>query len=165
MDETAQSPARLKRSNARDIPYWQLLQVWNIASLDEAYRTAEGEEMLPMIHLLPSERPSVEEEAIAEERVRMLYAALAMLTPMEERIIRLRFGVGSPSTDAYYGTDRVKLDRARTLEEVGEIVGRTRERIRQIEQVALGKLAAAYRQLEQPKRRMPRHVRVAVRPI
>ena len=55
-----------------------------------------------------------------------LDSALATLTPREERVLRLRFGL---------------LDgRARTLEEVGKEFGVTRERIRQIESKAIKKL-------------------------
>ena len=52
--------------------------------------------------------------------------ALARLTPREERILRMRFGIGV--TDEH------------TLEEVGKTFGVTRERIRQIEAKALQKL-------------------------
>jgi RNA polymerase primary sigma factor len=52
--------------------------------------------------------------------------ALAKLTPREERILRMRFGIGV--TDEH------------TLEEVGKTFGVTRERIRQIEAKALQKL-------------------------
>lgn len=51
---------------------------------------------------------------------------LATLTPREERIVRMRFGIG--------------LDRDHTLESVGQEYGVTRERIRQIEAKALRKL-------------------------
>jgi RNA polymerase primary sigma factor len=51
---------------------------------------------------------------------------LSGLTPREERIIRMRFGIGSSSEH--------------TLEEVGKTFGVTRERIRQIEAKALRKL-------------------------
>jgi RNA polymerase primary sigma factor len=51
--------------------------------------------------------------------------ALAQLTPREERILRMRFGIGM--------TDH-------TLEQVGKTFGLTRERIRQIEVKALQKL-------------------------
>ena len=51
---------------------------------------------------------------------------LATLTPREEKIIRMRFGI------------REKSDY--TLEETGEVFGVTRERIRQIEATALRKL-------------------------
>ena len=55
-----------------------------------------------------------------------LYAeALAQLTPREERILRMRFGIGMAD---------------HTLEQVGKTFGVTRERIRQIEAKALQKL-------------------------
>jgi len=52
--------------------------------------------------------------------------ALAFLTPREERIIRMRFGIG--------------MNKDHTLEEVGVQFSVTRERIRQIEAKALRKL-------------------------
>src|ERR1700730_274082 len=52
--------------------------------------------------------------------------ALARLTPREERIMRMRFGIGMESNH--------------TLEEVGNQFSVTRERIRQIEANALRKL-------------------------
>jgi RNA polymerase primary sigma factor len=52
--------------------------------------------------------------------------ALADLTPREQRILRIRFGIGSTADH--------------TLEEIGKEFGVTRERIRQIEAKALEKL-------------------------
>lgn len=51
---------------------------------------------------------------------------LTTLTPREEKIIRMRFGIREKSTH--------------TLEETGKVFGITRERIRQIEAIALKKL-------------------------
>ena len=51
---------------------------------------------------------------------------LSMLTPREEKVLRMRFGIGEESTH--------------TLEEVGQTFAVTRERIRQIETQALRKL-------------------------
>ena len=51
---------------------------------------------------------------------------LSTLTPREERVLRLRFGIDD--------------GRTRTLEEVGKEFNVTRERIRQIEARALRKL-------------------------
>ncbi len=51
---------------------------------------------------------------------------LRMLPPNEERVLRMRFGIG--------------FDREYTLEEIGQSFGLTRERIRQIEAQALQKL-------------------------
>jgi DNA-directed RNA polymerase sigma subunit (sigma70/sigma32) len=48
------------------------------------------------------------------------------LTPKEEKVIRMRFGIG--------------VDRDHTLEEVGRHLFITRERVRQIEAKALRKL-------------------------
>jgi RNA polymerase primary sigma factor len=65
---------------------------------------------------------AVEAAALA----RVLGEALAGLTPREQRVLRLRFGIG--------GADDL------TLAEVGKVFGVTRERIRQIEAKALEKL-------------------------
>jgi len=62
----------------------------------------------------------------AHELARKTYQALATLTPREERVLRLRFGIGEEASA--------------TLEEVGHEFEVTRERIRQIEAKALGKL-------------------------
>jgi RNA polymerase primary sigma factor len=51
---------------------------------------------------------------------------LASLTPREERVLRMRFGIG--------------MNTENTLEEVGQQFSLTRERIRQIEAKALRKL-------------------------
>ncbi|MFK7992141.1 MAG: sigma-70 family RNA polymerase sigma factor [Sandaracinaceae bacterium] len=52
--------------------------------------------------------------------------ALSVLTPREEKILRMRFGIGASEVH--------------TLAEVGEVFGVSRERIRQIEALALRKL-------------------------
>ena len=59
---------------------------------------------------------------LAEE----IWKVLAMLTPREEKVLRMRFGIGERSDH--------------TLEEVGRELAVTRERIRQIETKALQKL-------------------------
>jgi RNA polymerase primary sigma factor len=57
---------------------------------------------------------------------RYLLKILHTLTPREEKVIRMRFGIG--------------LDRHYTLEEVGGYLSITRERVRQIEATAMRKL-------------------------
>lgn len=66
------------------------------------------------------------EAASAQLLREQLEHSLDTLTPREEKVLRLRFGLDD--------------GRARTLEEVGQIFGVTRERIRQIEAKALRKL-------------------------
>ncbi|MBO4962195.1 MAG: sigma-70 family RNA polymerase sigma factor, partial [Clostridia bacterium] len=66
-------------------------------------------------------------EIVAQSMLKdQLLAVLATLTPREEKVLRLRFGIDD--------------GRQRTLEEVGKEFNVTRERIRQIEAKALRKL-------------------------
>lgn len=66
-------------------------------------------------------------ELVAEQFLKEITSKqLSTLTPREERVLRMRFGIGMTSDH--------------TLEEVGEQFGVTRERIRQIEAKALRKL-------------------------
>jgi RNA polymerase primary sigma factor len=70
--------------------------------------------------------PSPVEAAIRSNLGELTRKVLATLTPREEQILRMRFGIGQ-QTDC-------------TLEEVGKLFAVTRERIRQIEAKALRKL-------------------------
>lgn len=70
--------------------------------------------------------PSPMQEAVIENLKEQTQDLLATLTPREEKILRMRFGIGE------------KTDH--TLEEVGQDFNLTRERIRQIEAKALEKL-------------------------
>ncbi|MDA2920670.1 RNA polymerase sigma factor RpoD, partial [Desulfobacterota bacterium AH_259_B03_O07] len=67
---------------------------------------------------------SVSDKAALMRRIR---EALTLLTPREEEIIRLRFGIDQRGTNS--------------LDEIGGKFDLTRERIRQIEKAALEKLA------------------------
>lgn len=68
----------------------------------------------------------------------MLERALTTLSPREEKVLRLRFGL----SDGH----------EHTLEEIGEDFAVTRDRIRQIEAVALHKL-------RRPSRWLPKSVK------
>ena len=72
------------------------------------------------------ERDSPEDAAANQILKEQLAEILATLTEREQKIIRLRFGIGG--------------GRPHTLEEVGNEFAVTRERIRQIEAKALSKL-------------------------
>ena len=73
---------------------------------------------------------SPEEQAIYQLMKGHVEESLAILTPREQKILRMRFGL-----DPDQG-----VGRTHTLEEVGKEFGVTRERIRQIEAKALQKL-------------------------
>jgi RNA polymerase primary sigma factor len=70
--------------------------------------------------------PVPQDSVIFRDLIEQLNRILSTLTPREERVIRMRFGIGE------------KHDH--TLEEVGQVFEVTRERIRQIEAKALRKL-------------------------
>ncbi len=63
-----------------------------------------------------------------------LESALAHLPGNEQSVLRMRFGIGSPQLE--------------TLEEIGQVLGVTRERIRQIESKALKRLQVRGRDLQ-----------------
>jgi RNA polymerase primary sigma factor len=72
------------------------------------------------------------DETIMEtDMAEQIHKVLALLTPREEKILRMRFGIGEKSEQ--------------TLEEIGNGFRLTRERIRQIEAKALRKLRHASR--------------------
>lgn len=70
--------------------------------------------------------PNPGEQLIDQNLADQTRKVLATLTPREERVLRMRFGIGERSDH--------------TLEEVGQDFEVTRERIRQIEAKALRKL-------------------------
>ena len=76
---------------------------------------------------------AVDPHAVAEASAlkQSLAEAMSSLSEREQRILRMRFGIGGTAEH--------------TLAEVGEIFGLTRERIRQIEAAALAKLRQPHR--------------------
>jgi RNA polymerase primary sigma factor len=85
---------------------------------------------------LPSMSPlqsSPVEATLQQELTARLQQLLEVLTTRERRIIMLRFGLGG--------------EREHTLEEIGKHFELSRERIRQIEQVAMEKLRGSSRRL------------------
>lgn len=91
--------------------------------------SADGETELG--ELIPDmEGRSPDEDVIRRSNAQWLNQILKVLTPREKEVIRLRFGIG--------------VDEAWTLEQVGRSMNVTRERIRQIEVVALKKLKESH---------------------
>lgn len=94
------------------------------ASLDERIN---GYDDLTLIETLVSDLPSPEEHLDQADLARCIDDALSGLNERESKVLRLRFGL------ADHGDGM-------TLEEIGQMFGLTRERIRQIEAKALGRL-------------------------
>ena len=81
-----------------------------------------------MLDFIPDEGSPVPDKIVAESSLtERIKGALKALTPREEEIIKMRFGIDMESTY--------------TLDEIGKKFDLTRERIRQIEKKALEKLA------------------------
>jgi RNA polymerase primary sigma factor len=100
----------------------------NIRTISTA--TPIGEEDGELMDVLPDPNAvSPMQGTVEKERYVALRRLLAGLTPREESILRRRFGLGT--------------DNEATLEEVGEDVGLTRERVRQIELQAVARLRVA----------------------
>lgn len=99
----------------------------DIASLDASVgREGDDEDSVLGDFVEDEERASPEDSAANQILKEQLSEIIATLTDREQKIIRLRFGIGG--------------GRPHTLEEVGAEFDVTRERIRQIEAKALSKL-------------------------
>jgi RNA polymerase primary sigma factor len=110
------------------MPVEKVRRVLKIAREPISLETPIGEEEDSHLGDFIEDKKSISpiDSAVRYDLVRKIGKALGTLTDREERVIRLRFGIGE-STD-------------HTLEEVGQDFDVTRERIRQIEAKALRKL-------------------------
>ncbi|MGN5478614.1 sigma-70 family RNA polymerase sigma factor [Cupriavidus basilensis] len=107
----------------------QIKSILNIVKQPISLETPLGESGDALLgDTLPDEDAmSPVDAAIQAALQQELETVLAELKPREARILRMRFGVG--------------LQTDYTLDEIGEQFGLTRERIRQLESRALGKVA------------------------
>lgn len=111
-----------------DLPVERVREIIKIAQEPVSLETPIGEEEDSHLgdFIEDQEAPAPSEAASFRLLTEQLEGVLNTLTSREERVLRLRFGLED--------------GRARTLEEVGQVFGVTRERIRQIEAKALRKL-------------------------
>lgn len=111
-----------------EIPEQKVKEVLRVSQDPVSLETPVGEEEdSHLSDFIPDDDASAPADAASHTLLKeQLIEVLGTLTPREEKVLRLRFGLED--------------GRARTLEEVGKAFDVTRERIRQIEAKALRKL-------------------------
>ena len=115
--------------NVKDVQWMKSLNRQIPASLDEPLNTGEPTNST-MAEFIPDRNPSTEEKAVARRFSEQIEQTLSdTVTPREKLILEMRFGLN--------GNDPM------TLEQVGQHMNLTRERIRQIQARALKKLKPA----------------------
>lgn len=109
------------------VPTRKVEEVYRAIQDPIALQTPVGDEDTELEDFIGDKNsPSPYSDAERNEISEQMQQVLKTLTPKEERVIRMRFGIG--------------VDRDHTLEEVGRHLSITRERVRQIEAKALRKL-------------------------
>ena len=128
LQELGRDPVPEEIAEEMEIPVERVREILKIAQEPVSLETPIGEEEDSHLgdFIEDEDAPAPAEAASFILLKEQLEEVLETLTPREERVLRLRFGLDD--------------GRARTLEEVGQQFGVTRERIRQIEAKALRKL-------------------------
>jgi len=128
IQETGKEPTPEKVAETLGLPRDKVSQILKMGrdpiSLETPIGDSENSHLVDFIEDKEAKPP--DETIIGTNLVEQTRIALGTLTPREEKILRMRFGIGERSDH--------------TLEEVGRDFFVTRERIRQIEQKALKKL-------------------------
>ncbi|MFQ5700797.1 MAG: RNA polymerase sigma factor RpoD/SigA, partial [Acidobacteriota bacterium] len=119
-------PAAMEIARKMHAPVAEVTEVLKLAK-DPMLHDNGAEDEQELMQLVPDSRAvSPLEQTLALELSERIQMTLKTLSPREERIIKMRFGLCNK--------------RSYTLEEVGLAMSLTRERIRQIESLALKKL-------------------------
>ncbi len=128
VQETGREPTAEELAARVDLPVDKVQKVLKVVKQPVSLETPVGEEEDSTLgdFIEDSNTPGPPEALMSSRLKDQTQQALASLTPREEKVLRLRFGVGEM--------------RDLTLEEVGQQFEVTRERIRQIEAKALRKL-------------------------
>ena len=128
LHENGHEPSADEIAERLDMPVDKVREIMRVAQEPVSLETPIGEEEDSHLgDFIPDEEAPVPAEAASQTLLKeQLADVLKTLTPREEKVLRLRFGLED--------------GRPRTLEEVGKEFNVTRERIRQIEAKALRKL-------------------------
>src|ERR1700686_1787132 len=129
VQELGREPTSEEIARKMDIPVSKVRKVLKIAQEPISLETPIGEEEDSHLgDFIEDKSILTPSEAVVASNLREITdEVLATLTPREEKVIKMRFGLGTTGSE-------------HTLEEVGQHFAVTRERIRQIEAKALRKL-------------------------
>ncbi|HEY0081285.1 MAG TPA: RNA polymerase sigma factor RpoD [Pyrinomonadaceae bacterium] len=129
VQELGREPTSEEIARKMDIPVSKVRKVLKIAQEPISLETPIGEEEDSHLGDFIEDRSMLNPaDAVVAANLRVITdEVLATLTPREEKVIKMRFGLGTTGSE-------------HTLEEVGQHFAVTRERIRQIEAKALRKL-------------------------
>ena len=128
LQELGREPTDEEIAKAMDVTVERVREIQKIAQDPVSLETPIGEEEDSRLRdFLPDETSATPSDMVATTMLKeQLLGVLDTLTPREEKVLRLRYGIDD--------------GRPRTLEDVGKEFNVTRERIRQIEAKALRKL-------------------------
>ncbi|WP_456433817.1 sigma-70 family RNA polymerase sigma factor [Thermosulfuriphilus sp.] len=125
--ELGREPTPVEIAERTGLPQEKILAILEASREPVSLETPVGDEDSTLGDFIENQTsPSPYEKVRDKELTEKIRSILSTLSPREEKIIRLRFGIGE---DGEY-----------TLEEIGKRFGVSRERIRQIEKKALNRL-------------------------
>ena len=128
LQELGREPTPEEIAEEMDMPVDRVREILKISQEPVSLETPIGEEEDSHLgDFIEDENTQAPSDVVSDSMLReQLIGVLNSLTPREEKVLRLRYGIDD--------------GRPRTLEEVGKEFNVTRERIRQIEAKALRKL-------------------------
>ena len=127
LKELGREPSPLEISAKTGLPMDKILAILEASREPISLETPVGDDDSTLGDFLENQESVSPYEAVkSQELTERVTSILATLSPREEKIIRLRFGIG----------ERAEF----TLEEIGKRFNVSRERIRQIEKKALNRL-------------------------
>jgi len=128
-DELKRTPTAEEVARELDLPKKKLRIVKKAITLyNSSPQTDQSESGWSLGEMIADERTKgPEDELIENDNLTHVYEMLDTMEPREATILRMRFGLDDSEP--------------KTLKEIGETLGLTRERVRQIESEALSKLA------------------------
>ncbi|MBL0209692.1 MAG: RNA polymerase sigma factor RpoD [Holophagaceae bacterium] len=129
VQKLGREPTSEEIANAMDMPVGKVRKVMKIAQEPISLETPIGEEEDSHLGDFIEDKTVVSpvEQVVGQRLKETVNSVLHTLTEREEKVLRMRFGVGDDTSE-------------HTLEEVGSEFAVTRERIRQIESKALRKI-------------------------